>query len=132
MNPLPSANVRENRPKVATGAANAFHWRNPPVICLSVRCLHGEVRGRLSGECHEQQHPHHVGRAGRRLAGAVGRVARVQFLLEPHTEGTRVTIGEDVESGPGRLVPKPLRDVQLAWRNVETLRRLAYIAERRP
>ena len=58
--------------------------------------------------------------------------ARVQFLLEPHTEGTRVTIGEDVESGPGRLVPKPLRDVQLAWRNVETLRRLAYIAERRP
>jgi hypothetical protein len=28
-------------------------------------------------------------------------------------------------------VPKPLRDVQLAVRNVETLKRLAYIAEGR-
>lgn len=57
--------------------------------------------------------------------------ARVEFLLEAHDEGTRVTIEEDAESGPGLLIPKPLRDVQLAWRNVETLRRLAYIAERR-
>jgi hypothetical protein len=34
-------------------------------------------------------------------------------------------------AGPGRLVPGPLRDVLLRWRNVESLRRLAFIAERR-
>jgi hypothetical protein len=42
-----------------------------------------------------------------------------------------VVIEEDAVSGPGRLVPKPLRDPALAWRNVETLRRLAFIAENR-
>ena len=57
--------------------------------------------------------------------------AEVVFELEPRDGGTEVTIVEDAVAGPGRLVPKPLRDVQLAWRNVETLRRLAYIAERR-
>ena len=44
---------------------------------------------------------------------------------------TEVTITEDVTSGPGRLLPKPARDPQIAWRNVETLRRLAYLVERR-
>ncbi len=39
---------------------------------------------------------------------------------------------EDVKSGPGRLVPMPLRVPALDWRNSETLRRLAYLAERRP
>ncbi|GAB2770976.1 SRPBCC family protein [Nocardioides salsibiostraticola] len=61
--------------------------------------------------------------------------ARVVLTLETdptEPNHTRVTIEEDVESGPGRLIPKPARDVQLAWRNVETLRRLAYVAERRP
>ena len=57
--------------------------------------------------------------------------AEVVFELEPRDGGTEVTIKEDAVAGPGLLVPKPLRDVQLAWRNVETLRRLAYIAERR-
>ncbi len=60
--------------------------------------------------------------------------ARVVMTLatDPSTPGsTVVTIEEDVESGPGRLMPKPARDLQLAWRNVETLRRLAFIAERR-
>ena len=32
---------------------------------------------------------------------------------------------------PALLVPKPLRDVQLHWRNVETLRRLAFVVEGR-
>lgn len=44
---------------------------------------------------------------------------------------TEVAITEDVAAGLGRLVPKPLRGLALTWRNVETLRRLAYIAERR-
>ena len=34
-------------------------------------------------------------------------------------------------SGPGALVPKPLADLGLTWRNVESLRRLAFLAERR-
>lgn len=57
--------------------------------------------------------------------------AEVLFELEPQAGGTSVTIVEDVVSGPGRMIPKPLRDAKLAWRNVETLRRLAYVAERR-
>lgn len=57
--------------------------------------------------------------------------ASVTLTLRPEGRTTRVTIEEDVLSGPARLVPKPLRDVPLAWRNTETLRRLAYLAERR-
>ncbi len=61
--------------------------------------------------------------------------ARVVMTLEADPTATGCTVvrmEEDVESGPGRLLPKPARDLQLAWRNVETLRRLAFIAERRP
>lgn len=58
-------------------------------------------------------------------------VAAVTIRLEPLGAETRVVMEEDVVSGPGSLVPKPLRDPLLAWRNVESLRRLAYIAERR-
>ncbi|MBC9734777.1 SRPBCC family protein [Nocardioides marmotae] len=57
--------------------------------------------------------------------------ARVRLHLEAVGTETQVTIEEDVEDGPGRLVPKPVRDVQLGWRNVESLRRLAYVAEGR-
>lgn len=59
-------------------------------------------------------------------------VARVTIRLEASGAGTNVVIDEDVISGPARLVPKPFRDLGLKWRNVETLRRLAYVAERRP
>jgi hypothetical protein len=38
---------------------------------------------------------------------------------------------EDATAGPARLVPQPLRAAGLLPRNVETLRRLASIAERR-
>ncbi len=38
---------------------------------------------------------------------------------------------EDVVSGPGRLLPNPLRSESIRWRNVETLRRLAFLAENR-
>jgi len=57
--------------------------------------------------------------------------AEVELTVVPCPEGSEVTIVEDVTSGPGRLVPKPLRDPQISWRNVETLRRLAFLAERR-
>lgn len=60
-----------------------------------------------------------------------GGAAEVVLHLEAAGAGTEVVIEEDAVSGPGRLVPKPVRDAQLHWRNVETLRRLAYLAERR-
>jgi uncharacterized protein YndB with AHSA1/START domain len=57
--------------------------------------------------------------------------ARVTLHLEPRPEGTSVTIQEDVETGPGKLLPSPARQPLLSWRNTETLRRLAFLAERR-
>lgn len=60
-----------------------------------------------------------------------GGAAEVTIRLEPAGAETEVVIEEDAVAGPARMVPKPLRDAPLAWRNVETLRRLAYVAERR-
>ena len=57
--------------------------------------------------------------------------AEVTIRLHPRGQETEVSIEEDAVSGPGRFVPAPLRHLPLAWRNVETLRRLAYVAERR-
>lgn len=57
--------------------------------------------------------------------------ANVDLRIEAHAEGSRVTITEDAVKGPGLLVPKPVRDVQIGVRNGETLQRLAYIAENR-
>ena len=57
--------------------------------------------------------------------------AHVDISLEPQGDATVVTITEDATAGPGLLVPKPLRDAQLHWRNVETLRRLAFVVEGR-
>ncbi len=57
--------------------------------------------------------------------------AGVTLHLRPSGTGTEVVIEEDAESGPATLVPKLLRDPPLRWRNVEALRRLAYLAERR-
>jgi uncharacterized protein YndB with AHSA1/START domain len=58
-------------------------------------------------------------------------VARVTIRLAAVGAETRVVIEEDFVAGPARLVPRPLRDLGLKWRNSETLRRLAYVAERR-
>jgi uncharacterized protein YndB with AHSA1/START domain len=57
--------------------------------------------------------------------------ARVVIDLEPAAGQTLVSIREDVVSGPGRLVPPPVRHLQLGWRNTETLRRLALVVEGR-
>lgn len=58
--------------------------------------------------------------------------ADVVLRLSASGADTEVTIEEDVTQGPALLVPKPVRDVGLKWRNVETLNRLAYVVERRP
>lgn len=57
--------------------------------------------------------------------------AGVSIRLDEVGTETRVTLEEDAHQGPGRLVPKPLRALPIAWRNSESLRRLAYVAERR-
>jgi hypothetical protein len=44
---------------------------------------------------------------------------------------TRVTLEEHPVKGPGALVPKPIYTPLLAWRNVESLRRLAFLVEGR-
>ena len=43
----------------------------------------------------------------------------------------RPELPQEMEFHHGVLVPKPLRDAQLHWRNVEALRRLAFVVEGR-
>jgi hypothetical protein len=57
--------------------------------------------------------------------------ATVELRIEPAGNGSKVTIAEDATRGPGRYVPKVLRQPVIALRNTETLRRLAYLAEGR-
>jgi hypothetical protein len=58
--------------------------------------------------------------------------ANVVMELEDVGGGqTLVRIHEDAAEGPGRLVPYPLRAPMIKIRNVEALRRLAFIAEGR-
>jgi uncharacterized protein YndB with AHSA1/START domain len=57
--------------------------------------------------------------------------AHVDISLQPSGDTTVVTMTEDATAGPGLLVPKPLRDAQLHLRNVEALRRLAFVVEGR-
>ena len=42
-----------------------------------------------------------------------------------------VAMAEDAVTGPGTLMPQPLRQLAIGPRNVEALRRLAYLAEGR-
>jgi uncharacterized protein YndB with AHSA1/START domain len=55
----------------------------------------------------------------------------VELRVDATPGGTTVTMAEDAVSGPGVLVPKPLRDPMLRWRNVEALQRLALLVENR-
>lgn len=57
--------------------------------------------------------------------------AHVDISLQPSGDTTVVTMTEDATAGPGLLMPKPLRDAQLHLRNVEALRRLAFVVEGR-
>ncbi len=58
--------------------------------------------------------------------------AAVTIRLQASGAGTEVTIEEDAVAGPARLMPRPARTPMLKWRNVETLRRLGFLVERRP
>jgi uncharacterized protein YndB with AHSA1/START domain len=57
--------------------------------------------------------------------------ATVELRIDADGAGSMLSILEDVTRGPGRFVPPPLRQPAIAARNTETLRRLAYMAERR-
>lgn len=57
-----------------------------------------------------------------------------RVVIEVRSRGDHactVTIEEDATSGPGALVPKPVRQLGIGARNVEALKRLAYLAEGR-
>ncbi len=58
--------------------------------------------------------------------------AGVNIRLQAKGNRTEVTIVEDPIAGPALLLPRVARTPMLKWRNVETLRRLAFLAERRP
>ena len=55
--------------------------------------------------------------------------ADVVIEATPAPGGCTVTLYEDAVRGPGTLVPAAVRRPVLTWRNTETLRRLAFIAE---
>ena len=55
--------------------------------------------------------------------------ARVVLTVEPTPDGCRISIDEDALEGPGRLVPSAVRQPLIHVRNIETLRRLRFLAE---
>lgn len=55
--------------------------------------------------------------------------ARVELRIDPWEDGSMITMTEDAVAGPGALVPQVLRQVLIAARNKEALRRLALLAE---
>ncbi len=57
--------------------------------------------------------------------------AEVRIQLRPHGSDTEVVIQEKGTNGPAALLPNAVQDPLLKWRNVESLRRLAFLAERR-
>jgi hypothetical protein len=57
---------------------------------------------------------------------------RVVLTLTPTADGqTEVVMEERAVSGPATFIPTPAQDFVLHHRNVEALRRLAYLAEHR-
>jgi hypothetical protein len=57
--------------------------------------------------------------------------ADVRILLRAQGAETEVVIEERASKGPASLLPTAVEDPLLNWRNVESLRRLAFLAERR-
>jgi uncharacterized protein YndB with AHSA1/START domain len=57
--------------------------------------------------------------------------AEVKITLTPSGAETLVEIDETAVSGPGAMIPAPVEAAMVKWRNAETLRRLAFIAENR-
>jgi hypothetical protein len=54
--------------------------------------------------------------------------AKVAITLEDMGAQCRVTIAEDAIKGPGKLIPKLVRDPVIDVRNTETLKRLELMA----
>lgn len=57
--------------------------------------------------------------------------ARVTIEVRPRAEGCIVRIQEQAVAGPASWLPAFVTDPLLAWRNGETLHRLAFLAEGR-
>ena len=57
--------------------------------------------------------------------------ALVTIDVKPRRDGCLVRIMEEAVKGPGSLVPAPLLDIPLYARNIETLKRLGFLAEGR-
>lgn len=57
--------------------------------------------------------------------------AKVDIKLRSVDGGTEIVMEENAVSGPGALVPEPIKGISLRWRNHEALRRLKLIAENR-
>lgn len=57
--------------------------------------------------------------------------ALVTIDVKPRRDGCVVRIQEKAQKGPATLIPSAIMDIYLHARNVETLRRLAFIAEGR-
>ena len=77
----------------------------------------------------EAEEPHHLVLTAK--GWPVGE-ARVEIEIVPDgQDGCTVSIAEDAITGPGRFVPKPVRQALILPRNREALRRLAFIAEGR-
>jgi hypothetical protein len=55
----------------------------------------------------------------------------VKLTCLPRDDHTEVVMEEQLLSGPVSLLPKAVQDLMLHPRNVEALRRLGYLAERR-
>jgi uncharacterized protein YndB with AHSA1/START domain len=60
-----------------------------------------------------------------------GGEADVRISLNSSGSKTEVVIEEEVVAGPARLIPPMITGLGLKWRNVETLRRLAFVVEGR-
>ncbi len=57
--------------------------------------------------------------------------AEVVIAALPRPGGCTVTMSEDAVSGPGALIPVPIRHAMIGRRNREALQRLEYLAEGR-
>ncbi len=57
--------------------------------------------------------------------------AEVVIRVRPEGDGAEVVIEESIVAGPAALIPNVVEDPLIKWRNTETLRRLAYVAENR-
>jgi len=76
--------------------------------------------------CLEWNPPHRFAALARGIL--IGK-ARVIIEVTPDGDDSLVRITEEPVSGPAKLLPGPVPDLLLWWRNSEALRRLGYLCE---